>query len=296
MNPPPEVAFRVVHQMPQARAFFRRSDFARDAGVIQRRHVNQETPRQRDVAGDARALLAQRLLGDLDDDFLALLQHVRDQLRAARLLRTPMAVSTAVPVLRTPSAIIAPATAIAAATARGILHARAEIVAHARLERSAAAAIARPLTEIAPPSPRHRRRVIATMLGPGFALREARSCLLLRPRLPPVRVRRPRNLPIGNRRMRIGRYRFVSFGRLPLRGRVRHDSTRLFVHAASAAASAAANTRSEHRAPHHRPERRRYVPPMPRFFFRQIHMRMFVVMRQYFVVFRSSDMLDEIRG
>jgi hypothetical protein len=104
--------------------------------VIQRRHVNQESPGQCDVAGNARAFLAQRFLGDLYDDFLALLQHVRDQLRAPRLLRTPMvAVSAAVPVLRTPSAIIAPATTIAAATTRRILHARTEIAAHARLER-----------------------------------------------------------------------------------------------------------------------------------------------------------------
>ena len=59
-------------------AFFGGGDFARDAGVVKRGHVNEEASRQCDVAGDARAFFAQRLFRDLDDDFLALLQHVRD--------------------------------------------------------------------------------------------------------------------------------------------------------------------------------------------------------------------------
>jgi hypothetical protein len=42
--------------------------------------------------------------------------------------------SATVPVLRAPTAVIAPAATITAATTRGILHARAEIAAHARLE------------------------------------------------------------------------------------------------------------------------------------------------------------------
>src|SRR5271169_1543896 len=121
--------------MPQTRAFFRGSDFARYSGVIQCRHVNQKAPGQCDVAGDARAFFAQRFLRDLYDYFLALLQHVRDQLRATRLLRLSVTVPAAVPVLRTASAVIAPATTIAAATTRGILHAGTKIAAHARLER-----------------------------------------------------------------------------------------------------------------------------------------------------------------
>ena len=68
----------------QARAIFGGDDFARDADVIDGGHVDQEAAGQRDVAGDARALFAERLLGDLDDDFLTGLQHFGNELRAAR--------------------------------------------------------------------------------------------------------------------------------------------------------------------------------------------------------------------
>jgi hypothetical protein len=44
------------------------------------------------VAGDARALFAQRFLGDLHDDFLARLQHFGNQLRAAVLFVPRVAV------------------------------------------------------------------------------------------------------------------------------------------------------------------------------------------------------------
>ena len=76
-------ALGVIHQMPQTRTLFGRRNLPRNAVVIQRRHVNQKTPRQSHVAGNPRALLAQRFLGNLHDDFLPLLQHVRDQLRAS---------------------------------------------------------------------------------------------------------------------------------------------------------------------------------------------------------------------
>src|ERR1700677_4239813 len=114
--------------MAQAGTLFGGRDFARDAGVVERGHVNQEAAGKSDVARDARAFFAQRLLGDLDDDFLALLQHVGNQLRAARLLRAMMTLA----VLRTAIAVVA-ASAIALAAASGILHARAEVVAYARL-------------------------------------------------------------------------------------------------------------------------------------------------------------------
>src|ERR1700722_8548728 len=122
----------VVHQMAQTRALFCRSDFARHAGVVQRRHVNQIAAGQSDVAGDACALFAQRLFGDLYDDFLALLQHVGDQLRAPRLLRAVMSLA----VLRTAATIVA-ATAVALPTAspRGVLPERAEIVSDPSLYR-----------------------------------------------------------------------------------------------------------------------------------------------------------------
>src|SRR5260370_1807459 len=57
------------------RAVFGGDNFARYPGVMDRGHVDQEAARQSDVAGDARALLSERLLGDLDDDVPAGLQH-----------------------------------------------------------------------------------------------------------------------------------------------------------------------------------------------------------------------------
>src|SRR5579863_957148 len=82
---------------------------------------------------NARAFFAQGFLGDLNDDFLALLQKIGDQLGAAGLWAT-VAVASAVPVLRAASAIIA-ASAVASTAASGILHARAEIVPNLRLRR-----------------------------------------------------------------------------------------------------------------------------------------------------------------
>ena len=131
MKPPPEVPFASLTRWRRRAALFGGSDFARNAGVIERGHVHQEAAGQGDVAGDARAFLAERFLGDLDDDFLALLEHVRDELSAARRLRA-MAVPAAVAVLRTAAAIVA-ASATFPAAARWILHARAKIIADAGL-------------------------------------------------------------------------------------------------------------------------------------------------------------------
>src|SRR5207253_2216052 len=47
--------------------------------MIHRRHIHQEPARQRDVRRDARALLTQRLLSDLNDDLLAFFQQVADR-------------------------------------------------------------------------------------------------------------------------------------------------------------------------------------------------------------------------
>src|SRR5580658_4513320 len=63
----------------QALALFLGGNFARNAGVVHRRHVDQEAAGQRDVAGDARALLTNGLLGDLHQDFLAFFQQVADE-------------------------------------------------------------------------------------------------------------------------------------------------------------------------------------------------------------------------
>ena len=71
-------AARFTDQTAQARAIFGGSDFAGNADVVNRWHVDQEAAGQRDVACDARAFLAEGLLGDLDDDVLAGLQHLRN--------------------------------------------------------------------------------------------------------------------------------------------------------------------------------------------------------------------------
>jgi hypothetical protein len=51
-------------------------DLARDADVLHGRHEDDVATRQRRVGGDARALLSERLLEDLDEDVLALAQEV----------------------------------------------------------------------------------------------------------------------------------------------------------------------------------------------------------------------------
>ena len=63
----------------QAQALFVAGDLARDAHVLHRRHVDHVAAGQGDVRRDARALLAERLLGDLDDDLLALFQQFGDR-------------------------------------------------------------------------------------------------------------------------------------------------------------------------------------------------------------------------
>src|SRR5579872_7483481 len=91
--------------MPQARPLFRRSDLAGDARMVQRRHVNKIPPGQSYVARDARALLAERLLRDLHDDFLSLLQEIGNQHRATRLRSCVPVRSVPVMVMRAPPAI-----------------------------------------------------------------------------------------------------------------------------------------------------------------------------------------------
>src|SRR6185437_10744942 len=83
-----------AHEAAETRAIFRGNDFARDAGVLDRGHVDQETAWKSDMAGDASALFAERLLGDLYYNVLTGLQHFGDELRATR--RTGMATVTAV--------------------------------------------------------------------------------------------------------------------------------------------------------------------------------------------------------
>src|SRR4029453_5809433 len=53
-------------------------DAARDADVTGLRHVDHVAPGNRDEGRDPRALGAQRLLGDLHQDFLVPAQHLLD--------------------------------------------------------------------------------------------------------------------------------------------------------------------------------------------------------------------------
>src|SRR5437868_15026259 len=62
----------------QPLALFVAGDLARDADVVHGRHVHEEASRQRDVAGDARALFADGLLRDLNENFLTFFQQVGD--------------------------------------------------------------------------------------------------------------------------------------------------------------------------------------------------------------------------
>src|SRR6201997_2189795 len=121
-----------VDEMAQAGAIFSGSDFARDAGVIERRHVDEIAAGKSDVTRDACAFFAERLFGDLDDDFLPLFQQVGNQLRTAR--RRAMAVAMASRAMLRAAATVGTSTAIvtassvASSAARGVLHARAVIV------------------------------------------------------------------------------------------------------------------------------------------------------------------------
>ena len=81
----------------QPQALFVGSDLTRDASVIHGRHVHQKTSRQGDMAGDARALLADRLFGDLYQDFLAFLQQVGDQRQVLRLSAAETAATSSTP-------------------------------------------------------------------------------------------------------------------------------------------------------------------------------------------------------
>src|SRR5882724_2336209 len=88
---------RFADQTAKPRTVFRGDDFARDAGVMNRGHVDQEATRQSDMAGDARAFFAERLLGDLDDHVLTGLQHLGNELRTARRAGTPALIASVLP-------------------------------------------------------------------------------------------------------------------------------------------------------------------------------------------------------
>ena len=113
---PPCGGFMRLDGLAQARALLVRADALRDADVIDRRQVHDVAARQRDVARAARALGADRILGDLDDDLLALADDVADRRRLRDA--TGHAVAAAVTAARVMSAGASAATiATAAATA-----------------------------------------------------------------------------------------------------------------------------------------------------------------------------------
>src|SRR6266404_2530675 len=64
---------------------------------MNRGHIDQEAARQRDMAGDARALFAEGFLGNLDDNVLAGLEHFGDELRTARRARAATLVAAVMP-------------------------------------------------------------------------------------------------------------------------------------------------------------------------------------------------------
>src|SRR5215471_11985163 len=69
---------QLVERALQSLALFVSADLARNADVVDRRHVDNITARQRHVRSDAGAFLADRLFGNLDDDLLPFAQKVGD--------------------------------------------------------------------------------------------------------------------------------------------------------------------------------------------------------------------------
>jgi hypothetical protein len=101
---------------------------------MNRRHVDQEAAGQCDVAGNARSFFAERLLGNLDDDFLAGLEHFRDELRTAwsGVAAVMTAAGAAAFESLTPAVAAAPIGTPAAIAPEGPLEARARVAPNAR--------------------------------------------------------------------------------------------------------------------------------------------------------------------
>ena len=78
MNPPRAIFALALDDVLQPLPLFLGRDLARHAGMVHGRHEYQKASRQRDVAGDARALLADRFLGNLDQNFLPFFQQFAD--------------------------------------------------------------------------------------------------------------------------------------------------------------------------------------------------------------------------
>ncbi len=117
--------FHGVDRLPEARPLFVAADALADPDVLERRQVDDVPTGQRDVARAARALRPDGLLGDLDDDLLALFDDVpyrrglrqasgrparpRPVVVATSLFRWPL--TPAVPSLLAPSSAATPSSA-----------------------------------------------------------------------------------------------------------------------------------------------------------------------------------------
>ena len=140
MKPPTDPGTLALQNALQPQALFVAGDLARDADVFERRHVDHEAAGQGDVRSDARALLAQRLLGDLNDDLLAFFQQVGDG-RSAALARIARARGRAAGRLR--GAVRASASARCSRGSARLLFTRASIVRPIPTTAAAAAIAAR---------------------------------------------------------------------------------------------------------------------------------------------------------
>src|SRR6185369_12005111 len=83
-----------LNQLAQAMAFAVRLNLARHADVFDCRHVNEKTSRQRNVRSDARALLGNRLLRDLNEYLLTFTQQVGDRRLVSLAPRLVTAIAT----------------------------------------------------------------------------------------------------------------------------------------------------------------------------------------------------------
>ena len=78
-EPAGQVASVVQDDFLESLALLAGTDLAGDSDVVDRRHVDQVAPRKSDMGGNARPLGSQRLLRNLDQNLLALLEQVGDQ-------------------------------------------------------------------------------------------------------------------------------------------------------------------------------------------------------------------------
>ena len=124
----PEAAVRTM-KPPAASPFLREQDLlktptlavgldlAGDAGVIDGGHEDEEATGEGDVRGDARTLLGDRLLGDLDEELLPGLEQIADGGEVGGLGGVPMVTTAAVAHAAGASAAIVGAAGRASAVA-----------------------------------------------------------------------------------------------------------------------------------------------------------------------------------